>query len=363
MGRKNKKSIHNIRDVFTGTDLLEGATLTQSSESDVFKVEGFTIIKVGESNNGNYYSAECLREAGRVGVFNGKQIRTDHPDVTRPESVKDIVGMIESSWYDNAAGRLKGNCFFSSVEKDLVTKVNEGLIGDLSINARGVAKIEKTGDGLRRNIKEITEGFSVDLVCQAAAGGTLHEEFNRNKQLGERMKKRMDDLEKLTIDDLKESRPDLLEKILEGTVKQEGKDKTKETDEVKPMTADEVSTLVTESMTKILDKRDEVADKKETATILTEGSSKAVTEVLAESNVSDFTKGFVAKSLVPFATENFKDLAAIDSKKLSEERDRLLKEFETILEEHQKFEPKEGNDGIGKPTKKVGTKLIDLLEV
>lgn len=355
MAKKGK--VHNIRDIFPSTNLLEGATVSKG-EDGTFQIKGFTIIKAGESLNGNYYSPQTLRMAADKKVFEGKTFRTDHPrEEGGKHSVRDVVGKVERTWFENNS--LKGDGFMSSTAEDLVIKTEEGLIGDLSINARGIAVIERhSGDKLRRNIKEIIEGFSVDLVCEAAAGGTLHEEYQRNKQLCERMKKRMDELEKLTIDELKEARPDLVKKITEEAKPDPPKGDPK--DEVKPVTADEVKTLVTESITDIFKGRDVETAKKQEVADLAEGISKAITTVLAECGASDSVKSFVGKALTPWAAEEFKSLASIDGKKLSEERDRVLAEFDSLIEERLK-EPVDKTGSGANPTGK--RRLVDLMVV
>lgn len=361
MGKKGK--IHNIRDIFPNTNLLEGATV-EKSDDGTFQIKSFTIIKAGESSNGNYYSPRTLRAAAGKKVFEGKTFRTDHPEKGKEHSVRDVVGKIERTWFSEDGQSLKGDGFMSSTAEDLVIKTEEGLIGDLSINARGVTEIERhSGDKLRRNVKEIIEGYSVDLVCEAAAGGTLHEEYQRNKQLCERMKKRMDELEKLTIEELTEARPDLVKKIEENAKKADPPPEEKKTEEVKPITSEQVTTLVTEAVTKVFGARDEESAKKREAAVLTEAIGKAVVDVLAECGASDSVKSFVEKALVPFATENFDSLDSVNNgkEKLSEERDRVLAEFDTLAKNHVK-ESDEVGSGTGSGGEKK-TRLTDLLVV
>lgn len=359
MGKKGK--IHNIRDIFPNTNLLEGATLTQADDG-TFQIKNFTIIKAGESASGNYYSPQTLAMAARDKVFEGKTFRTDHPEKGKEHSVRDIVGKVERTYFSEETQSLKGDGFMSSTAGDLVIKAEEGLIGDLSINARGETEIERhSGDKLRRNVKVITEGYSVDLVCEAAAGGTLHEEFQRNKQLCERMKKRMDGLEKLTIEELTEARPDLIQKLTEAAKKADPPPEEKKKEEVKPVTSEQVTTLVTEAVTKVFTARDEESAKKNEASVLTEAISKAVTDVLAESGASDSVKSFVEKALVPFATESFDSLDSISNEKLSEERDRVLAEFDALAKNHVKESDTAGSTTT--ETGKKGARLTDLLVV
>ena len=363
MAKKGK--IHNIRDIFTNRNLLEGATFSQSPEDKTFKVEGFTIIKAGLSANGNFYPEATLRKAAEKGVFNEKTIRTDHPEMGNKQSVNDIVGKIEKTWFNEESGSLKGSGFFSSTADDLVTKVKEGLVGDLSINARGITKIEKSGDKLRRNVEEITQGFSVDLVCEAAAGGGLHEDYQRNKKLCERMKKRMEEYEKLTYDELTEARPDLVEKILKEAGKADlKKTEEKKSEEVKSITAGEVKTLVEEGVgaviKNIFEGRDKEAAKKADENLLREGIAEAVNETITECAAPDSVKVFVGKALIPFAAEKFKTLADIDKKVLSEERDKIMADFETLIKEHTNFVPSVGDVKTG-GGQKTGTRLIELI--
>lgn len=360
MAKKGK--VHNIRDIFPNTNLLEGATISQSPDDGKFNIEGFTIIKAGLSANGNYYSAQTLREAGKKGVFSGKAIRTDHVDITASASVHDVVGKIEKTWFNEETQSLRGSGFLSSTADDLVTKVKEGLIGDLSINAIGVTQMERySGDKLRRNVKEIRKGFSVDLVCEAAAGGTLHEEFQRNKELCERMRQLMDELEKLTLEELKEARPDLVAKI-EESAKPAPKDPSKsvEDEKTKPLTATEVSGLVTKAITAHDKSRDELADKKDAERVLLEGLQVAVSDTMKECGAADSVKGLIERSMLPFAVENFKTVESVDKTKLAAERDRLLADFSTLVKEHTEYIPPV-KDGV--PAGKEEMRLVDLMIV
>jgi len=336
MAKKGK--IHNIRDIFTNMNLLEGATISQS-DNGTFKIDGFTIIKAGMSANGNYYPSDTLRKAAGAGVFNEKTIRTDHPDA-RPHSVKDIVGKIEKTWFNEQTQSLRGSGFLSSTADDLVTKAQEGLIGDLSINALGVTVIERySGDKLRRNVKEIKKGYSVDLVCEAAAGGSLQEDYQKNKELCERMKNLMDELEKLTIEELKEARPDLVKKLQEEVKVPPLKKKDDGKGDEARITADEVKTLVTEAVGTAFKSRDDVLAEETKKRLLLEGIGEAIEKTLEESGAADSIKSFVGKAMIPFATKNFETLDSIDNVKLSEERDRVMADFDALVKEHVNAPP------------------------
>jgi len=350
-----KTKIHNIRDIFPNCNLLEGATIAQG-EDGIFKVFGFTIIKSGLSMNKNYYSEKVLAESARDGIFNNKQIRTDHPDIAGGQaSVKDVVGKITKTWYDGNKKSLRGDGFFSATVPDLVTKVKEGLVGDLSINARGVTEMVRDDDKLRRHVKKITEGFSVDLVCEAAAGGTLHEEYLRHKRFCESMRYKMDELEKLTLEELKEARSDLVAKI-EEEVKTKLLKESKE--DKSTITKEDVQTVVTEAITNALKTRDTEDAKRRDAQVLTESIEAAIEDVMNESNVKDSIKSFVKRNLIPFGTKTFTKVGEIDKKKLSEERDRVISDFTNLIKDF-KEQPPAPTGGNGSSER--STHLVDLL--
>jgi 2'-5' RNA ligase len=169
------------------------------------------VIAEGLSANGNYYTEGALRSG--IEVFRNKPIYADHPSLTeeqdRPErSVRDLVGRLSSNTGDfwlakNDAGkrvlRFK-NARLSKTADWLATMIEEGIAGDMSINAMG------SGEEKDRtfHVTEFTEATSLDFVTQAAAGG-----------LGQLMAAQRggNALAGLTVRALASARPDLLDSI------------------------------------------------------------------------------------------------------------------------------------------------------
>ena len=143
------------------------------------------IVVEGESLNGNIYTRAAL-ESG-IEVFADQPIYADHPsrvdEQVRPErSVRDLVGRlpgregltVETLTYGPHAGKnalIYRGAKLSETAGWLRTLVQEGIAGDMSINA--------TGEGREENNAFIVEAFvtrpgritSLDFVTTAAAGG------------------------------------------------------------------------------------------------------------------------------------------------------------------------------------------------
>lgn len=339
----NKKLTHRITDIFYKVNMLEGA-IPVVREDGMFVIRNFVIIRAGRSDNRNYYPVNTLRRDHKV--FEGVQIRTNHPEDGKAPSVKDIVGKAENLKFSESDKTIRADAVFSSVEGDLVTKIKENLIGDMSINAFGIASMEKGRDGrVQRRISSITAANSVDLVCEASAGGTLHEEKRQASLICERMVETMDELEKVTIEELKASRPDLVEAIQKKAVAN-----TTSTIEstATPLDSTKIASLIEDAVTKASDasakKVLDVVEKTDQARRLVDGIKEAVSEVLEESSVIEEAKPVLRKNLIGFATTNFKTLEAIDKVKLSEERDSVIK---GLLELAQKITESKENDEEG----------------
>lgn len=327
MGAKTKK--HNIRDVFYGVNLMEGANPVHN-EDGTFAIRNATIIKAGLSSNGNFYSEKVLKAAVRL--FKGVQMRTDHESIIRPASVHDVVGVIEKAWYNVQEKVIKAHVKFSSTAEDVMTKVKEGIIGDLSINAFGETIMEKAGRKVQRTVKSIQKVFSLDLVCEASAGGTLQEDFRKHSLIIQNVRKQMEELENVTLEELLKARPDLVESIEKAAIAKLKEEIEKSGEKIEVSAApsvskEEIGDVVKNQINSIFEERDKVAKDVSDASALNEAIKSAIEGVLKESDVDDAVKVFVRESLLPFAKESFKSVDDIDAKKLSEERDAVLKSF------------------------------------
>lgn len=345
-----KNTEHRITDIFYNVNLLEGA-IPVEQEDGTFAIKNFTIIKAGLSANRNYYPPDVLRRD--LKVFEGVQIRTDHPSPNREASVRDIIGKIVKPRWSESDKAVRGDAIFSSVEKDLMTKVKERLIGDTSINAFGTTLLEKGPDGkTQRRIRALNSANSVDLVCEASAGGTLHEEKRQNSLICERMVETMSKLDNLTEEELDSARPDLVEAILS---------RKKSSPNATAAGAPDLSKLaesIGEQVNKQLSNWEKKQDEKDVARALTEAIVTAVEETIEESTMVDEAKPLIRKSLLAFAGSTFKQIDAIDRTKLSEERDSMLThvaEVGTKIAE-QKKDDDDGKGGDGKKKDKTKTK-------
>lgn len=341
------KGLHRINDVFYNVNMLEGAIPVVRADG-MFVIRNFTIIRAGLSANRNFYPEETLRRDYRK--FEGVKIRTDHPSSTRDVSVRDTVGKAENVRFSESDKTIRGDAVFSSVESDLVTKIKENLIGDMSINAFGSAALEKgLSGGVHRRIKAIQSANSIDLVCEASAGGSLHEEVRQTTLICERMVNTMAELENVTLDELINSRPDLVEGlktkfgneiVAKGTPLKTETAPVVSLEQISNLFEEKVKGVVTE-VTKTLDARDAAAK-------LAGEIGEVVEGVIEESTMIDEVKPIVRKELQAFATKSFTSLASIDKVKLSEARDAHLK---NLIELSKAITEK--GDGAGK--QKVGT--------
>ncbi len=166
-------------------------------------VEG-VILTSGISENGTYYTPEVVE--GSVEVFRNVHCYADHPSQGETErSVRDVVGQIENTWADD--GNLRATIKLSRAHDWLLTMISEGLVGDLSINALGKTRVARHDGRVVREVLEISKAHSVDFVARAAAGGHVEKILHESESYGEGLRL----LENISIKELTEARPDLVE--------------------------------------------------------------------------------------------------------------------------------------------------------
>jgi cation transport regulator ChaB len=157
-----------------GTRELRETVLREAYVDDTGKIDG-VIVAEGLSLNGNYYTQAALQSG--LEIFKGKPIYIDHPSKTeeadRPErSVRDLVGRIAETYLGtNREGKpaLRHKSIVSKAEQALLTKVGEGIAGDMSINATGSGSQDPTTGNFV--VEAFTDAVSLDFVTRAAAGG------------------------------------------------------------------------------------------------------------------------------------------------------------------------------------------------
>lgn len=177
------------------------------------------IIKAGKSKNDRNYSAEVLKSA--VNLFDGAKIFLDHTDIKGGRdgnrSVTELSGFIENPEWVESKKRIEADAQFINTEagrfgNELVKVIAETKRSDLaglSINGRG--KVTFDNDGVE-NVEELNKIISVDIVSEPAAGGEF---LNIYESVNKKTEERKMDFEKLTLEDLKKNRADLIQKLSE----------------------------------------------------------------------------------------------------------------------------------------------------
>lgn len=181
-------------------DLVYTATVHEAAVDDAGNLD-CVLIEAGESANGNVYSPEVLEAAAPL--FVGVPMYADHPtrseEHERPErSVRDLVGRVTESRFQE--GKIRARARLSATAGWLKTLVQEKIAGDLSINAQGRGRKE---DG-KFIVEAITAARSADFVTTGAARGRV---------LAVLEAYRPDSWEMLTVENLSEHRPDILNEL------------------------------------------------------------------------------------------------------------------------------------------------------
>jgi len=195
------------------SDVLIEAGSTTSDKREVV----LTIIRSGWGNaaHNHYYPSSALREAGERQTFSGTKMFVDHLSESQrralnglPRSVRDLVGRIKETWWDEPSQSLKGRAKLVPWFYDLVASDLE--LVEASINAAGRAS-SKMIDGKRgRLVESIEKATSVDWVVVGGAGGKV------DALLESHMEEYSTMMEDLSVEALVESRPDIVKAILEG---------------------------------------------------------------------------------------------------------------------------------------------------
>ena len=167
------------------------------------------LIKEGWSKNKRFYPAQVLEQA--VPLFEGAKCYLDHSDIKGipNRSVRELTGFYENVKF--AGKQVEADLQFLDTEAGKVgldiakeTVKHNKLLAGLSI--RGVGSVRKVEEG--HEVENLSKIISVDMVSDPAAGG----EFLR---LYESVMEVKDDMKDLTLEKLKEERPDLVQSISE----------------------------------------------------------------------------------------------------------------------------------------------------
>lgn len=156
--------------------LAETASLSEavkaSPKSRRFRAR---IIEGDRWGSSGYYSREVLERDGPNVWPQGTQVFLDHPteseNYERPErSIRDLAGRIDSTpVYEN------DGLYADIAVYPHVLPVIEAMVGDIGLSIRAAAETEQGEAAGRRGalITRLVEGFSVDFVTRAGAGGRV----------------------------------------------------------------------------------------------------------------------------------------------------------------------------------------------
>jgi len=176
------------------------------------------LIDEGMSGNRRLYTGNVLREA--VNLFEGTPSFADHPttdeEAERPErSIRDKMGVFENPVWESDGIKADFIPIDPWLREVMLTSFNEGVpdFVQFSINAKGLAESEKDAHGKYQNITKILSVQSVDVVTQAAAGGKVIELLASQKEDAETKEEDEMDWKALTVKELADNCPELLESI------------------------------------------------------------------------------------------------------------------------------------------------------
>jgi len=272
-----------------GAVLIDEATADKLAKGIVpvrFLSPGFN------SSKGRFYSEQSINDA--VEVFEGAKMFANHPtkedERNIPERrVQDWVATLKNTKLSdsgNAVGEAHINAGW--LKEKVQNLAEQGDLGQLGLSILGIGKSLKTSiEGTKTMLIEgILKGKSVDFVTEPGAGGYAG--------LMESASSDLKDLDIIGLDDLKESRPDLIE-ILETEFK------TNQEKEIKTMAETEKTIEeLNEKVATIEKERDELQVKIEEAD---KDKAKAVAQesiksIIAEADVPEVAK---TKLLAQFA--------------------------------------------------------------
>ncbi len=183
------------------------------------------IVVEGASANKNVYTAAAL--ASGVNIFDGALMFADHPtaveEAQRPErSVRDVVGRVVSPYLgqtESGKPALRAKFKISEAEAALKTKIEEGILGDLSLRAFGQGKRDKATGNFVVEAFQPNPFTSVDVVTIAAAGGGIEAlAGSQRTALTQAV------LKGVTAEDLARERPDLVQESVEVKQLKEAQD-------------------------------------------------------------------------------------------------------------------------------------------
>ena len=264
--------------------ILSNYVTLEESKLDGKGVAKVVIIKPGFGNqvDNHYYPKETL--ARDFAAFEGAKMYADHQtteeEKQRPEgSIRQWVASLKNVRFEEGVG-IVGDAIIVEpwLQAKLATLRDQKLLSEMgiSIRAAGVGVKGKI-DGKDTNVVErITRVRSVDFVTEAGAGGgVLLYESDREF-----------DIDIITIESLKDRRPDLI-KLIETEIKNQTKAEAKSKMELEEKIKELESSILV-----ITKERDELKTKiteAEKAQRIAEAKSK-IDEAISKSGLPDVSK-------------------------------------------------------------------------
>lgn len=211
------------------------------------------IIKAGRAKGKKRdYTSQALRQAAKEGIYNGIRMFVDHSDKTPlKRSMQELVSAVESTEYNPKTDAIDGQVeFFNKDFFDYAQRAKK-YMGVSASHQIMVNNVMEGRDTIQRVVK-IPSADSVDWVVYPAAGGEALS-FAQESEGVEDV-----DWEKVTLKDLKEHAPTLLEEHKKEVAKESEEPeedpklkKTNESEDDQPMSKAEVTRLVQEQVQSI----------------------------------------------------------------------------------------------------------------
>jgi len=191
----------------------ESCDLSESEfDSESRTIKNAILVSAGTSHNGFHYTGKLLQESGSD-TFNGVGSYFGHNvDKTDP---RNLAALLENVRFVD--GKLRGDVKYFVDADSTIAKVKEAydqgkkdLIG-MSISVNGKWSIRSVDGKVVRMVESFkrTPYTSVDIVVNPSAGGRLFESMEED-MTPEELKKL---LESMTIEQIKEAKPELAEAI------------------------------------------------------------------------------------------------------------------------------------------------------
>ncbi|MCK9591870.1 MAG: ChaB family protein [Methanoregula sp.] len=256
------------------------------------------IIKPGWGSSGYYPESMLERDAAKV-YTPGLHMYLDHPttaeEKARPErSVKDLAGIIEGNvaYEKNNPGGpgVYADAHIFAPYRGLIKEMSQHI--GLSHRAEGNSKPGQAEGRSGRIIESLEKAFSVDFVTKPGAGGGLVKMYeswrptegqqNTQSETNTNGKTKTEESMTLTLTELKETRPDLIEAIkaeIQESETEKGKAK-----------------LLEESERKNKEQADIIARLTEAQAITT--ATAIVTEAVKAAKVPDLAKPRIVESIL-----------------------------------------------------------------